>query len=168
MSTLDGLPHQPCPFQLPVRAAPPHTSHVTVQGALGPNAESTPGSSRIHIGFLATSAGTRSHKATWAKPGALVQVGLDPEPRGIVWALSPPSLLGSHKGEEMTTLTRNVDLELAALTKGTVDDPQLPSGQVHLEPHEELDVGLLFEQGTADHTVVVHHLYPHPAPKREC
>ena len=79
---------------------------------------------------------------------------------------SPPSLHGSREQKEMTTLTRDVDLELATLAEGAGNDPQLPSGQVHLEPHEELDVGLLFEQGAADHTVVVHHLCPHPAPER--
>lgn len=58
----------------------------------------------------------------------------------------------------MNGLTWDVDLELPALAEGAVDDPQLPGGQVHLEPREELDVGLLFEEGAADHVVVVHYL----------
>lgn len=47
--------------------------------------------------------------------------------------------------EEITILTRDVDLELATLAEGTVNEPQFPSGQMHLEPHKELDIGLLFE-----------------------
>lgn len=69
--------------------------------------------------------------------------------------------------EEVAALTWDVDLELAALAEGTVDDAQFSSGQVHLEPHEELDVGLLFKQGAADHTVVIHRLSPHTQPQTE-
>lgn len=58
-------------------------------------------------------------------------------------------------------LTRNVDLELATLAEGTVDNALLPRGQLHLKPHKELDVGLLFEQGASNHTVVIHYLSPH-------
>lgn len=94
----------------------------------------------------------------------------NPEPRvhcqGTVSAISP-GLASAHKQEEIIILTRDVNLELATLAEGAVNDPQLPSGQVHLEPHEELDVGLLFEQGAADHVVVVYHLFPHTQPHRK-
>ena len=60
-----------------------------------------------------------------------------------------------------------MDLKLPTLAEGAVNDPQLPSGQLYLEPHKELDVGLLFEQGAADHIVVVYYLFPHTQPQRE-
>ena len=78
-----GLPHQPCPVEPPVRAAPslPRTGHGMVQWAVGPDAGSTPGSSRTHTGFPATGGGTRSHGAMWAEPAMLAWAGRDPEPR---------------------------------------------------------------------------------------
>ena len=66
----------------------------------------------------------------------------------------------SREQEETAALTRDVDLELAALSEGAVDDPQLAGGQLHPEPHEQLDVGFLLEQRAANHVVVVQHLCP--------
>lgn len=62
---------------------------------------------------------------------------------------------------DAAALTRDVDLELAALAEGTVDDALLSCGQLYLKPHKELDVSLLFEQGTSNHAVVIHYLSPH-------
>ena len=95
-------------------------------------------------GSWAQGGGGRGHEAPRAEPGRVTAPASGRKP----------------------PLTRDVDLEFAALSKGAVDDAQLASRQVHPESHEQLDVGLLLEQGAADHAVVIQHLCP-PA-RGEC
>lgn len=121
----------------------PRTSQVMCPGCLDQTQCPQPPSPGP-AGSWAQGSGGRGHEAPRAEPGRVTAPASGRKP----------------------PLTRDVDLEFAALSKGAVDDAQLAGRQVHPESHEQLDVGLLLEQGAADHAVVIQHLCP-PA-RGEC
>lgn len=55
-------------------------------------------------------------------------------------------------------LTLYPNLELPTLSKPTLDNASLACRQFDLQPHKELEVGLLLEQVAANHSIIVSHL----------
>lgn len=55
-------------------------------------------------------------------------------------------------------LTLHTNLELPTLSKPTLDKTGLACRQGDLQPHKQLEVGLLLEQAASDHRVIVSRL----------
>lgn len=62
------------------------------------------------------------------------------------------------KKEFYRPLTWHTDLKLPTLSKPTLDDATLACWQRDLQPHKQLEVGLLLEQVAPNHSVIVSHL----------
>lgn len=73
-------------------------------------------------------------------------------PHPTLWAL--PSGVPTSAG----ILTWNADLKLATLAEPPLDDAAFPRRQRDLQPHKQLEVGLLLEQVASDHGAIVGHL----------
>lgn len=71
-----------------------------------------------------------------------------------------PTLWGSATGVQTSRRipTWDANLKLAALAEPALDDAAFARGQRDLQPHEQLEVGLLLEQVAPDHGVIVGHL----------
>lgn len=55
-------------------------------------------------------------------------------------------------------LTLHPNFKLPALSETPLDNAGLSCRQLDLQPHKQLQVGLLFEQVAANHSIVVSHL----------
>lgn len=55
-------------------------------------------------------------------------------------------------------LTLNPNLELPALPEPALNNASLACRQRDLQPHKELEVGLLLEQVAANHSIIISHL----------
>lgn len=67
-------------------------------------------------------------------------------------------IISKRNSSLQAILTLYPNLELPTLSEPALDNASLACRQRDLQPHKELEVGLLLEQAAANHSIIIRHL----------